>query len=153
MSWTTPDDVDAAWIGPDAPDDEYRVQNWIDRAEREIRFRVPDLQARIDVQQSLIPPASDLLDMTRDVVVAMVTRVFRNPEGIRTVNQSSGTGPFSETVSRTYGGDTPGGLFLADDELAKLQGQTASGAFSIDLVPSWSRFSTSYAPDYKGLVL
>lgn len=134
--WTTPDDVADAWIGPDAPTDTFRVQNWIDRAEREIRFRVPDLQARLDAEQELIPPSSDLLERARDVVVAMVTRVFRNPEGIRQVNESSGTGPFSASVSRTYGGDQPGGLSLTSDELAKLQGGVRGGAFSIDLLPS-----------------
>lgn len=133
MSWTTPDDVVDSWIGPDVPTDDALVQKWIDRAEREVRYRVGDLQARIDVDQG-----SDLLDRARDVVVAMVTRVFRNPDGTRTVNQSSGTGPFSESVSRTYGGDTPGGLSMTDDELAKLRGGTSSGAFSIDLLPARS---------------
>lgn len=138
MSWTTPDDVVDSWIGPDAPTDDVLVQKWIDRAEREVRYRVGDLQARVDAEQELIPPSSDLLDRARDVVVAMVTRVFRNPDGTRTVNQSSGTGPFSESVSRTYGGDTPGGLSMTDDEFAKLRGLESSGAFSIDLLPARS---------------
>lgn len=142
--WTTPDDVLDAWIGPDVPSDDARLQTWINRAEREVRFRVPDLQARIDGEQALIPPSQDLLELTRDVVVSMVMRVFRNPDGIRTVNQSSGTGPFSESVSRTYGGDQPGGLGLTDDELAKLQGQKSSGAFSVDLLPSTA---LSYSPN------
>ena len=136
MSWTTPDDVTDSWIGPDVPADDVLVQKWIDRAEREVRFRVPDLQARLDAEAALIPPVTDLLDLTVDVVVAMVSRVFRNPEGIRTVNQSSGTGPFSESKSQTYGGDQPGGLGLTSDELAKLQGGASGGAFSIDLMPS-----------------
>lgn len=138
MSWTTPDDVVDSWIGPDAPTDHMLVQKWIDRAEREIRYRVKDLQARMDAEQELVPPSTVLLDLARDVVVAMVTRVFRNPDGTRTVNQSSGTGPFSESVSRTYGGDQPGGLSMTDDELAKLQGLESSGAFSIDLLPARS---------------
>lgn len=142
MSWTTPDDVTDSWIGPDAPTDLVLVQKWIDRAEREVRFRVPDLQARLDADAALEPPATDLLDLTVDVVVAMVSRVFRNPEGIRTVNLSSGTGPFSESRSQTYGGDQPGGLGLTADELAKLQGSSAGGAFSVDLIPSWSPYFT-----------
>jgi hypothetical protein len=136
MSWTTPDDVADSWIGPDAPTDDVLLQKWIDRAEREVRYRVPDVQIRLDAEASLLPPATDLLDMTRDVVVAMVTRVFRNPEGIRTVNQASGTGPFSESKSHTYGGDQPGGLAMTADEVAKLSGGGAGGAFSIDLMPS-----------------
>ncbi|MCW4458184.1 phage Gp19/Gp15/Gp42 family protein [Microbacterium sp. MPKO10] len=136
MSWTEPDDVVDSWIGANVPDDDDLIQKWIDRAEREIRFRVPDLQARIDAEAELEPPVTDLLETAKDVVVAMVTRVFRNPEGIRQTNTT--TGPFTE--SRTYGGDVPGGLGVTDDELAKLQG-ARGGAFEIDLmparVPSW----------------
>jgi len=109
---------------------------WIGKAEREVRRRVPDLQDRIDAEAEADPPSTELLDSTIDVVVAMVTRVFRNPAGIRQENET--TGPF--TNSRTYGGDTPGALSITDDELAKLQGQSSSGAFSISLIPSTSPF-------------
>lgn len=139
MSWTTPNDVTTAWIGSGAPDDNAKIQKWIDTAEREIRFRVPDLQARIDLEAELIPPSTDLLDTAKDVTVAMVTRVFRNPEGIRQTNET--TGPF--TASRTYGGDVPGGLGITDDELAKLQG-ARGGAFTIDLIPTTSPFHPDY---------
>lgn len=142
MSWTLPEDVVDSWIGPDAPTDLGLVQRWIDRAEREIRYRVPDIVERIAAEAAEVPPSTDLLERAIDVTVAMVTRVFRNPDGTRTVNQSSGTGPFSESVSKTYGGDSPGGLSLADEELAKLQGQQSGGAFSIDLMPSTSRFAS-----------
>lgn len=128
MSWTAPADVTGAWIGEGAPDDINQIQTWIDKAEREIRYRVPDLEARVAVD-------SELLEVAKDVTVAMVTRVFRNPEGIRQTNTT--TGPFTD--SRTYGGDVPGGLGLTDDELAKLQG-ARGGAFSIDLIPKSSPF-------------
>ena len=121
------------------------IQLWIDKAEREARFKVTDLQARIDAEAELDPPSTDLLDAARDVVVAMVTRVFRNPEGIRQRNET--TGPF--TNSATFGGDVPGGLALTSDELAKLQGVAASGAFTIDMIPSTSPFSPDYVyPDW-----
>lgn len=136
MSWAKPEDITDSWIGGNPPDDDALIQKWIDRAEREIRFRVPDLQKRIDEEADKNPPVTDLVDTAVDVVVAMVTRVFRNPEGIRQTNTT--TGPFTE--SRTYGGDVPGGLGMTDDELAKLQG-ARGGAFEIDLmparVPSW----------------
>lgn len=135
VSWTAPTDVTGAWIGEGAPTDIGKIQKWIDKAEREIRERVPDLRARIDAEAGEVPARVDLLETTKDVVVSMVTRVFRNPEGIRSVNE--GTGPF--TSSRTYGGDVPGGLGLTDKELAKLQG-ARGGAYSIDLIPSTSPF-------------
>lgn len=138
-SWTTPSNVIDAWIGEGVPDDTAQVQVWIDMAEREIRFRVPDIQGRIDAETLLDPAVTDLIDTARDVVVAMVTRVFRNPEGIRQRNTT--TGPYTE--SATYGGDIPGGLRLADDELSKLQGVRSRGAFSISMIPSWSPFAES----------
>lgn len=137
MSWTTPDDVTGAWIGPGAPTDDAQIQVWIDKAERLIRRRVPDVQVRIDAEADGDPPSTELLDTAKDVVVSVVTRVYRNPSGIRQENET--TGPF--TTSRTYGGDTPGTLYLTDDELASLQGiSSGSGAFGIDLIPSWSPF-------------
>lgn len=140
MAWTSADDVLDAWIGYDAPTDVERVENWVARAEREIRFRVPDLQARIEAEAEA-GLSTDLIETARDVVVAMVTRVFRNPEGIRQRNTT--TGPFTE--SATYGGDVPGGLGLTDDELLKLQGTRVRGAFTIDMIPATSPFSSSHA--------
>lgn len=133
-SWTLPEDVTGAWIGEGAPTDDAKIQAWIDKAEREIKFRVPDIQDRIDAEAA--EDRTDLLELAKDVTVAMVIRVFRNPDGIRQTNVT--TGPFSE--SRTYGGDTPGGLGLTEDELKKLAGDPAS-AFEIDLIPSTSRFA------------
>lgn len=135
MSWTSPEDVTDAWIGEGAPAGVEKVQTWIDKAEREIRYRVATVQARIDAEAAEVPARTDLLETARDVVVAMVIRVFRNPEGIRQVNET--TGPF--TSSRTYGGDVPGGLGITDDELAKLQG-ARGGAFSISMIPPTSPF-------------
>lgn len=142
-SWTTPVDVTGAWIGEGAPTDDAKIQSWIDRAEREIKYRVPDIQTRIDAETDEVPPRTDLLDTAKDVVVAMVIRVFRNPEGIRQTNVT--TGPY--TASKTYGGNQPGGLSLTDDELSKLQG-ASEGAFSIDMIPSTSPFSPNYVPTY-----
>jgi hypothetical protein len=136
MAWTTADDVIAAWIGDDAPSDASKVDVWIGKAEREVRRRVPDLQARIDGGTE-----PDLLENIQDVVTAMVHRVFRNPEGVRTT--SRGDGPFS--TATTYGGDQPGGLYLTDDELAKLSAAGVNrGAFTIDTIPVTSPYSQFY---------
>jgi hypothetical protein len=141
MSWTTPDDVIDAWIGGDVPDDVVKLQIWLDKAEREIRRRVPDIQERIDAEAAEVPPRTDLLESARDVVVAMVTRIFRNPTGTRQKNSTVTTGPFSETVSETVGGNSPGVLEPTADELAKLQGLRATGAFTVSMIPTDSAFS------------
>lgn len=134
-SWTEPSDVTNSWIGESSPTDTTKIQSWIDKAEREIRFRVPDIQTRIDAEAELLPPSTDLLETAKDVTTAMVVRVFRNPEGIRQTNLTAG--PY--TTSKTYGGDVPGGLGLTDDELAKLQG-ARGGAFTISMIPATSPF-------------
>lgn len=92
-SWTAPGDVTGAWIGSDAPTDANLIQKWIDKAEREIRYRVPDIQTRIDAEGALVPPVTDLLELAKDVTVTMVTRVFRNPEGIRQISRVPARSP------------------------------------------------------------
>lgn len=138
MAWTTAEDVTDAWIGDDAPSDTELIDKWIGRAERLIRFNIPGIQARIDADET------DLIENVVDVVTAMVTRKFENPRGLRSTNET--TGPF--TSSQTYGGDTPGALDLLPSELALLTGGAAGGqkAFTIDMIPVTSPFSTNYVP-------
>ena len=144
-SWTTPSDVIDAWIGEGAPTDTAKIQTWIDKAEREIRYQVPDVQARIDAEGAEPTPRTDLLDTAVDVTVSIVTRVFRTPEGIRQTNVT--TGPF--TTSKTYGGDVPGGFGITDDELAKLQGAKSGGAFTIGLIPATSPYADGATDPYQ----
>lgn len=139
-TWTTPDDVIDSWIGDDAPSDVDLITIWLSKGEREVRRRVPDLQARIDAEADLVPPSTDLLEAAKDVVVAMVTRKFQNPTGTRQRNATTTTGPFSETVSETMAGGIPGEFVPTDAELSKLTGLSESGAFSVDLIPPTSPF-------------
>lgn len=143
MSWTTPTDVTDPWIGDDVPTDTEKVQIWIDKAEREMRRKVEDLQKRIDDEADAEPDVEkrELLKSAVDVAVAMVTRVFRNPSGERSRSDSLGTGPLTETTSVTYGGDMPGQLALTPAELESLQSVQRGGAFEINLIPS----------DYQGM--
>jgi hypothetical protein len=138
MSWTEPSDVTGAWIGDDKPEDDLLVRVWIEKAEREIRRRVPDIQARIDAEAEAAA-GTDLADTAVDVTVAMVVRVFRNPDGARQKQWTEG--PFSQSM--TVGGDNPGTLYLTGEELAALQGVQPSGAFSVDMLPTTSPFYPS----------
>ena len=126
--WATASDVTDSWIGDDAPTDTAKLELWVGRAGRLVRRTVSDLQSRIGAEAETAPPSTELADTARDVVVAMVTRVFRNPEGVR--QQQTGTGPFTGSV--TYGGEQPGGLVITDDELAQLRGKRPGQAFGID---------------------
>ena len=130
MAWATPDDVINAWVGPEAaPDDTDQVALWIARAERRIRAAVPDIQSRIDVDEP------DLLENAIDVAVAMVTRVYRNPSGHRSVTGQETTGQFSGSNTITFGGNNPGALELLDDERDLLSGSSGdAGAFEVDMM-------------------
>ena len=144
MAWTTPAEVTAAWIGGDAPTDAALVGVWVDKAERLLRAKVPTLAARVAADPVVEP---DLLGNVKDVVTAMVQRVFRNPDGIRTRQDS--TGPFSGSV--TYGGDQPGSLWVTDAELSMISPAGSNrGAFSIDTIPVTSPFSPYYVPPIGG---
>ena len=144
MAWAAAEDVISAWIGDDAPSDIDRIQTWIGKAEREVRYRVPDISVRLEAETG-----TDLHETVIDVVVAMVIRKFTNPKGYRQVGNT--TGPFSEQA--TFGGDNPGELYLTDDECARLSGATGrqGQAFAIDLMPTTSPFSPNYVPAYPWL--
>ena len=134
MSWTTPDDVIASWIGDDVPTDTGLIQRWVDRAERLLRREFPDLQDRIDSGDE-----PDLEATVVDVVAAMVTRVFRNPAGHRSVSGQETTGQFSGSNTITFGGDNPGALGLLDEERDALRPPDAprgGQAFSIGVAPA-----------------
>lgn len=137
-NWTTAAEVVAAWIGDDAPTDSAKVGLWIGRAERMLRGRVPSL----DLRMAANPVTElDLANNVKDVVISMVQRVFRNPEGVRTRQET--TGPFSGSV--TLGGDQPGSLWITDDELALVSlAGTNRGAFTIDTIPVTSPYSQHY---------
>lgn len=141
--WATPADVIDAWIGDGTPSDDDKLALWIGRAERKIRREVPSLVERL----AKSPPEQDLVETVRDVIVAMVTRTFRNPEGVRSTQRS--TGPFSTGI--TYGGDTPGELTLTEEERAALVGVTSTGgAFAVDTIPTGSEFSAHAGMSQRG---
>ena len=134
MTWATPDDVIASWIGDDVPTDTGLIQRWVDRAERLLRREFPDLQDRIDSGDE-----PDLEATVVDVVAAMVTRVFRNPAGHRSVSGQETTGQFSGSNTITFGGDNPGALGLLDEERDALRPPDAprgGQAFSIGVAPA-----------------
>lgn len=135
--WATPQDVIDAWIGDDAPTDSAKLALWIGRAERLVRSNVKTLQGRLDSEADLVPPSTELLFTVRDVVVEMVSRVFRNPKGIRQANVT--TGPYTE--SQTFGGEQPGQLMVTADELAQLTGAgSGQRAYTVSMIPTSSPF-------------
>lgn len=129
MAWTQPEEFIDAWIGDDPPDDDEQIAGWIARAERKIRREVPGIIQRLAAD----PPEDDLHETVKDVVIDMVTRIYRNPERIRQMQET--TGPVSGSV--TYGGDEPGVLYLSAENLKSLAPpRRPHKAFEIDVMPA-----------------
>lgn len=130
--WVTAEQFQNDWIGYDVPADVDKITAWLGKAERMVSQRVPDIVER------LASGEPDLQENIADVVIAMVTRVFRNPEGMRSIN--SNTGPLTESV--TYGGDNPGVLEILPAEMSLLTrglvGSRRGG--TISMIPPWSPF-------------
>lgn len=127
--WAVPGDVRVAWLldPGELPADEG-IALWLGRAKRHVIGLDSGVVARISADPVLAESA-------RDVVVAMVLRVFANPEGLRSYQESEG--PMAEQV--TYGGETPGQLFLTPDEarLLRMRPYRKQRVFSVPTVKGW----------------
>lgn len=108
-------------------DDETRViPSWLDRAWRELNRVVPGIP-----QRTALDPSSDQHLETadvRDVIVAMVERKVRNPDGRR----SWGGDDFTEQIDSSM---SSGQLYVSDSERASLLPRFAApgGFYSIPL--------------------
>src|SRR5690554_2311385 len=125
MAWATPHDVRDRWLGPGSiPASDEQLATLIGDAEDTILRAFPDIQQRIDNNDLPLPRVVK-------VVCRMVIRHIRNPEGVRSTQQ--GAGPFQ--VTRTFGGDEPGALYLSDQDMAELAPGRRGRAFTIDTTP------------------
>jgi hypothetical protein len=120
-TWATFTDVTDRWVGNDVPTDSALVETLLGDAEQVILATYPGLQARIDAET--IP-----VERVTMIVVAMVTRLLRNPEWVRTLQET--VGAFSQ--SRTFMGNDSG-LFMTESETAILSPSTRTKAFEVDL--------------------
>lgn len=94
MSYTTVQDVEAEW-NQQVPDGSLVHVQWlIDKAERLLARRIPDLAARIADERLT---QADVVD----VVCSMVLRVLRNPTGFR--SESAGDYSYSADSASASG--------------------------------------------------
>lgn len=121
MSWTTFQDITDRWVGPGVPDDSDLVAALIVDAEAVILYEYPRIQERIDAET--LPLSTVVL-----VVVRMVSRQLRNPEGVTYRQQT--TGPFGQALNY---GSTPQDVWLTPDEKKLLAPKRKGKAFSVDL--------------------
>jgi len=137
--WTTFADVVNRWVGPGAPTNQSQVETLIEDAEQVVLSEFPKIQDRID--SGALP-----IERVVMVVVQMVTRFLRNPEGLSNVQQT--TGPFSQ--SRSFA-DRSSGLMLTDSELKLLQ-PARGKAFEINLgVNAVAPSDSFWVENYPGL--
>lgn len=129
MTYATASDVLSRWVGQGKPADTGQVDTYCVDAETLIAREFPDLAASIEAE-----------DLTEDevklVVVSMVTRVYKNPERIRSRTDST-SDQFGGSV--VFAGKNPGTLEITDEERSILRGATAttgSTAFTIDPTPA-----------------
>lgn len=126
--WTDLQDVRDDSLGADEGFNDQQITRLIERAERLVIRTFPTTEKRVN--------DGDLLaDTVADIVSAMVVRVLRNPEGIRTIQDS--TGPHSG--STTFAGDNPGQLYLTDEDKRALNPSSTSGRRAFSVMPNYRR--------------
>lgn len=128
MALTTTDDVRRRWVMSEPfPVSDEVLGTLIEDTEDTIESAVPGVLLR--VKNGELPPGR-----LQKIVARVIIRVLRNPEGIRSVQES--TGPFSG--STTFGGDDPGEAYLTDKDIRELTGVRAKGkAFTVPTVRGW----------------
>lgn len=119
-------DVTASIERPLTTDETRVIPTWLDKAWRELQRVVPGIPARM----LLTPGTLGYLDHdgVKDVVVAMVERKVRNPEGLRTW----GGDDASQTVDAAL---SSGQIYVSKAERESLLPQyaTGDGVFSMEL--------------------
>jgi hypothetical protein len=119
-------DVKSRWLTGEVPATDAQILTLIGDAEDIILGEFPTIDA--DVASNVVPATRVVR-----VVARMIHRVLRNPEGVRTVQES--TGPFGG--STTFGGDNPGELYLTDDDRRDIGGRKTKGkAFTVSTIPT-----------------
>lgn len=124
--FATVEDIKSRWLTGTVPATDAQIQTLIGDAEDIIVGEFPTLEADV---------IAGRVTSTRvaRVVSRMIHRVLRNPDGVRTVQET--TGPFSG--STTYGGDNPGELYLTDDDRRDIGGRKTKGkAFTVSTIPA-----------------
>lgn len=106
-----------------------QIEQWLERVERIIKSRIPDLAHRVAV---------GTLDegVVADIEIASVTRKALNPQGLRSISRSVDDGTLQQTIDNSQ---SDGVLRLLDAEWDLLLPAATSETFSspVSFVPGW----------------
>lgn len=129
MSWADPQDIIDRWIGNDPPTDTDLLTALIADAESVIKSKYPSIQTRINAET--IPLATVVM-----VVSRMVTRVYRNPDSVTYLQQT--TGPFGQ--AKNFNSEAMD-IWLTDQEVSMLSPANRGKAFEVD--QGWDAVTTT----------
>lgn len=103
---------------------EKQIQRWLDKAERQIRARIADL----DVWAKADPYYKATVN---DVEVSAVERKARNPDGLRSIMTQIDDGNFQQTIDASR---SSGEIIILPEEWSRLLKSSAStNAFSFNV--------------------
>ena len=126
--WVTAQDVRSRLLTDDDFTDE-QLGVLVEDAEDVILRQLPEIPRWVDAGQVRVRTI-------QRVVSRMVQRVLRNPEGIRTISDT--TGPYGG--STTFAGDNPGELYLSDDDRKELTpAGLGAGRRAFSVMPNYAR--------------
>lgn len=127
--WLDVEDVRSRAAGLDLDFEDVAITVFIEDAEDLALQEFPDLKERIVA-------GTTPLSRVKRVIANVVVRKLRNPEGIRTFQDS--TGPYSG--STTFAGDNPGEIYLTDeDKRALAPPSVAAGRRAFSVMPAYGR--------------
>lgn len=112
---------------PLTPDEERVIPSWLGKAWRELNRVVPGISQRNELDPTA--PGHLAKDDVKDVVVAMVERKVRNPDGLR----SWGGDDYDQTIDATL---SSGQIYVTDaerDSLLPAAPTFGNGIYSIPL--------------------
>lgn len=112
-------DVEASFERPLSSDEGRVVQNWLDQSWTILTLTIPGIDTRLSL--GTVPQKAVL-----QVLVAMVERKLRNPNGLRSWEGDN----YTETVDQAL---SSGQLYPTPDEVARLSSRTATagGFYSV----------------------
>lgn len=98
-----------------------QIQQWLDRVDRMIRDRIPDLDSRLASGQLSA-------DTVADVEIAAVVRKAWNPRGLRSISQHVDDATLQQTIDQSQ---SDGVLRILEEEWGRLLPAASNDAFSV----------------------